>query len=77
MHEIEGKRRYNYDIRVMEKRKLQDLIMSTADEDNPVKDMERLAGRESENVQTDASENASKPANDDEKKQAADPVPAP
>lgn len=77
LHEVEGKRRYNYGIRVLEVRKLQDLILSPADEDNPVKDMERLAGREPGDAQTDASENASRPANDDEREQTADPASAP
>lgn len=76
-HEVDGKRRYNYGIRVLEVRKLQDLILSPASDNNPIKDMERLAGREPENAQTDASEVASKPASNDEMEQAADHAPAP
>lgn len=85
-HEVDGKRRYNYGIRVLEVRKMQDLILSPASDDNPVKDMERVlneavGGEDNtnpgpENVQADASENASKSASD-EQTQAEDPAPAP
>lgn len=74
-------------IRVLEVRKLQDLILAPASDDNPVKDMEHVlneaAGgknddqQEPENAQADASENASKRASDEEKAQPADPAPAP
>ena len=86
-HEVDGKRRYNYGIRVLDVRKLQDLILAPASDDNPVKDMERVlnedaggkndAQQEPENAQADASENASKRASDEEKAQPADPAPAP
>ena len=72
-HEVDGQ-----SIRVLEVRKLQDLILSPADEDNPVKDLEHLAGRDTENAQADASENASKLASKlasgEENAPAADPV---
>lgn len=76
LHGDGGNRRYNYGVRVTDTRKLQELVCSPADEDDPVKDMERLAGREPENAQTDARENASRPANDNQAEQAADPAPA-
>ena len=85
-HEVDGKRRFNYGIRVLDVRKMQDLILAPADEDNPVKDMENvlneaIGGKEGtrvepENAQADASENASKRASDEEKVQPADPAPA-
>ena len=86
-HEVDGKRRYNYGIRVLEVRKLQDLILAPASEDNPVKDMERVLNEavsgegndkpKPEKAQADASENASKRASDEEKANTADPAPAP
>lgn len=79
LHEVEGKRRYNYGIRVLEVRKLQDLILSPADEDNPVKDMEQLIKPGANTVEAvGKGESAKVDANSTtEQALAADPAPAP
>ena len=90
LHKVGTQQRYNLGIRVQDTRKLQDLINSgpvgTEPEDNPVKDMERLAGQtEPENKSgeepkeeaAEGTETATQPVGQDAPAQEAKETPAP
>lgn len=77
LHEVEGTQRYNNGIRVLETRKLQDLILSPADEDNPIKDMESIIAPGANTVEVSETPKAVQAEGDRETEQnkAADPAP--